>query len=111
MSHQQCRMALLALQACGAGLNLEVANICVFVKLCWTPKTLKQTEAHVHRMGEQAADVLMYYLVAGGRALQSLSYSMQCEGKLRQPQRCRRVKASPISTVYVGLPAIAGAKY
>jgi SNF2 family DNA or RNA helicase len=62
-----CRFALLALQACGAGLNLNMADTCIFAELCWTPSTLEQAEARIHRMGQQSACVLIYYLVAGGK--------------------------------------------
>ena len=49
----RCRVALLAVQACGAGLNLNQADTVVFAELCWTPSTLEQAEARIHRMGQQ----------------------------------------------------------
>lgn len=61
----RCRVALLAVQACGAGLNLNQADTVVFAELCWTPSTLEQAEARVHRMGQQRS-TLVYYLTAGG---------------------------------------------
>ena len=56
---------VLALQACGVGLNLAVADICVFAELCGYPSALEQAEARVHRMGQTAGSVFIYYLVAG----------------------------------------------
>eukprot|EP00439_Symbiodinium_sp_Y106_P063472 s3534_g9.t2 len=80
-SADRCRFAVLALTACGSGLNLDIAagflltdlisdtiaDTCIFAELCWTPSALNQAESRIHRMGQQARRVLVYYLVAGGR--------------------------------------------
>ena len=60
-----CRYAVLALTACGQGLNLAMADTVVFAELCWSPALLEQAEARAHRMGQTAAHVSMYYLLAG----------------------------------------------
>ena len=41
-THPACRFALLALTACGVGLNLSCADTAVFSELCWNPATLEQ---------------------------------------------------------------------
>ena len=61
----RCRFALLALTACGQGLNLAVADTAVFAELCWSPATLEQAEARVHRMGQASNHVNIYFLTAG----------------------------------------------
>ncbi|CAE7437351.1 Zranb3 [Symbiodinium necroappetens] len=66
-SADRCRFAVLALTACGTGLNLDIADTCIFAELCWTPSALNQAESRIHRMGQQARRVLVYYLVAGVR--------------------------------------------
>ena len=48
------------------GLNLSCADKACFAELCWTPATLEQAEARVHRMGQQASHVNVYYLLGGG---------------------------------------------
>ena len=61
----RCRFAVLALTACGVGLNLACADTAVFAELCWNPSTLEQAEARIHRMGQKASHVNVYYLTAG----------------------------------------------
>lgn len=61
----QCRFALLALTACGVGLNLACADTAVFTELCWSPSTMEQAEARIHRIGQAASHVNVYYLTAG----------------------------------------------
>jgi len=60
-----CRAALLAMQACGTGLNLQVADRCVFAELCWSASTLEQAEARLRRTGQSARTVRAFYLLAG----------------------------------------------
>ena len=57
--------AVLALTACGVGLNLSCADTACFAELCWNPATLEQAEARVHRMGQQSSHVNVYYLLGG----------------------------------------------
>ena len=64
----QCRIALLALASCGVGLNLTCADCAVFAELCWNPATLEQAEARIHRIGQQASHVNVYYLLGGDTA-------------------------------------------
>lgn len=59
-----CLVGLLSLQACGAGLNLAVADRVVFAELCWAPADLEQAEARAHRIGQAHAQVTCYYLLA-----------------------------------------------
>jgi SWI/SNF-related matrix-associated actin-dependent regulator 1 of chromatin subfamily A len=61
-SDPQCRVALLALTAAGAGLTLTAAQVVLFAELYWNPGTLRQAEDRVHRIGQRAA-VSICYLV------------------------------------------------
>lgn len=61
----RCRFAILAVSAFGHGLNLAVADTAVFAELCWTPATLEQAEARIHRIGQKASSANVYYLTAG----------------------------------------------
>ena len=63
-TERRCRFALLSLTACSQGLNLTEASTCVFAELCWTPAMIDQAESRIHRMGQQAAAVNLYYLLA-----------------------------------------------
>lgn len=47
------------------GINLTEFDVAVFVGLDWLPKTLLQTEARIHRIG-QMKRVLYYYLIGLG---------------------------------------------
>lgn len=64
-SEPGCRFALLALSACGVGLNLACADTAVFAELCWSPSLLEQAESRIHRLGQAASHVNIYYLTAG----------------------------------------------
>ena len=70
------RFAVLALTACGVGLNLACADTAVFAELCWNPSTLEQAEARIHRMGQKASHVSVYYLVGGMEKEDSLDNVM-----------------------------------
>ena len=59
------------MQVCGAradGLRrrpqLACADTAVFAELCWN-RPLEQAEARIHRMGQKASHVNVYYLTAG----------------------------------------------
>ena len=65
-SEPRCRFALLALTACSQGLNLACADTCVFTELAWSTTLMEQAEARVHRIGQRAGRVNLYYLTADG---------------------------------------------
>jgi len=61
----EVKVALCSIMACGEGVSLTAATHIVFCELHWTPATLEQCEARVHRPGQtEAIDVR--YIVAEG---------------------------------------------
>ncbi|XP_063700363.1 SWI/SNF-related matrix-associated actin-dependent regulator of chromatin subfamily A-like protein 1 [Culicoides brevitarsis] len=64
---KKCRVAILSLIACSAGITLTAAKMVVFAELTWTPSILEQAESRAHRIG-QTEDVTVKYLLAKGTA-------------------------------------------
>ncbi|XP_017043670.1 SWI/SNF-related matrix-associated actin-dependent regulator of chromatin subfamily A-like protein 1 [Drosophila ficusphila] len=58
-----CKVAVLSLKACNAGITLTAAEIIVFAELDWNPSTLAQAESRAHRIG-QTKPVICRYLMA-----------------------------------------------
>lgn len=81
----EVRVALVGIQAGGTGLNLQAANLVVFLELRWDEKLAKQAEDRVHRMG-QKKDVTIKYLVLPGtmdsRMWASISGKTTTAGKI-----------------------------
>ncbi|XP_017151905.2 SWI/SNF-related matrix-associated actin-dependent regulator of chromatin subfamily A-like protein 1 [Drosophila miranda] len=62
-----CRVAVLSLKACNAGITLTAAELIVFAELDWNPSTLAQAESRAHRIG-QTKTVICRYLLANETA-------------------------------------------
>lgn len=62
-----CRVAVLSLKACNAGITLTATQLVIFAELDWNPATLAQAESRAHRIG-QTGDVQCRYLLAQGTA-------------------------------------------
>uniref|UniRef100_A0A182IXQ7 Uncharacterized protein n=1 Tax=Anopheles atroparvus TaxID=41427 RepID=A0A182IXQ7_ANOAO len=60
---ESCRVAVLSLKACNAGITLTAAQLVLFAELDWNPSTLAQAESRAHRIG-QMDDVTVRYLLA-----------------------------------------------
>ncbi|KAL5280334.1 SMARCAL1 family protein [Megaselia abdita] len=58
-----CKVALLSLKACNAGITLTAAQTLVFAELDWNPSTLAQAESRAHRIGQEG-EVKCIYLLA-----------------------------------------------
>jgi hypothetical protein len=61
-------VALLAITACGTGLNMTVANVAIFAELYWSPGDVLQAEDRIHRIGQSSEEVKIIYLLAKNTA-------------------------------------------
>jgi len=60
---QNCKVAVLSLQACATGLNFQFVNLVLFAELLFSSTLHTQAEARSHRYG-QTGKVLCQYLIA-----------------------------------------------
>ena len=57
-----CRIFIGNIIAAGTGLNLQVANICIFTELDFVPENLRQAEKRIHRIGSKLP-CFAYYII------------------------------------------------
>ncbi|KAG1680929.1 hypothetical protein FOA52_009888 [Chlamydomonas sp. UWO 241] len=67
-SDPSIQVALLSIAAAGVGLTLTAASVAVFMELVWSPSLLLQAEDRLHRIGQTASSVQIYYLHGRGTA-------------------------------------------
>lgn len=60
-----CRVAILSIQAAGAGITLHASSTVIFAELVWSPKILEQAEDRVHRIGQRDT-CNIHYLIGRG---------------------------------------------
>lgn len=61
-NESSCRVALLSITAAYQGITLTAASVVVFAEYYWTPGIIIQAEDRVHRVGQEASNVTVYYL-------------------------------------------------
>ncbi|XP_054744005.1 SWI/SNF-related matrix-associated actin-dependent regulator of chromatin subfamily A-like protein 1 [Anastrepha obliqua] len=59
-----CKVAVLSLRACNAGITLTAAEMIIFAELDWNPSTLAQAESRAHRIGQTKPIICRYLLAA-----------------------------------------------
>ncbi len=63
-TEEDSKLAIVSLQAGGSSINLQVSSTLVFSEIGWTPSQMQQAEDRVHRIGQEAESVDIYYLMA-----------------------------------------------
>jgi SNF2 family DNA or RNA helicase len=58
-----CHLLAATIDSCGTGIDLNYADVGVFLELTWEPHELLQAEARLHRFG-QSSPVLIQYVLA-----------------------------------------------
>lgn len=70
------------IQAAGVGLTLTAASNLAFLELPWTPGALVQAEDRIHRIGQEAESVNIYYLLAASTMDEKIAAMLEAKAKV-----------------------------
>ncbi len=77
-----CRVFIGNIQAAGIGLTLTAASSLAFVEIGWSPGEMDQAEDRIHRIGQLASSVNIYYLLSQGTIEETIARLIDSKRKI-----------------------------
>ena len=79
---KKCRVFIGNIQAAGEGITLTAAASLAFVELAWSPSDHSQAEDRIHRIGQLADSLNIYYLLARGTVEEKIAELIDSKQKI-----------------------------
>lgn len=79
---KNCKLLIGQIQAMGVGITLTAASNMAVIEFGWTPADHDQLSDRLHRIGQKADSVNIYYLVAFDTVEQSIIYLLQHKAEM-----------------------------